>query len=223
MSVAKDATPTSVYLYFDETDVLIYVGVTSRGVRRQREHNSDKEWWRWVARQEVKHFDNRPDALVEEKRLIVKHLPPFNVAHNPTHERSRSAYLGLQAVRAAPMPTVVRRKTRRGLILTPLSEPLPGHVATLCSSPLDGRALIGELVRDRMSATPVSTPTRAKAGRVVDLRYVGGSLLVGVSGKYIPDEITHARAIVSMIKNRKPAGFEVQRVLVNEHLENGSL
>ena len=31
-------TPTSVYLYYDQHDILIYVGITSRGVRRNIEH-----------------------------------------------------------------------------------------------------------------------------------------------------------------------------------------
>ena len=64
--------PTSVYKYFDRSNLLLYVGITSRGVQRQSEHNSDKPWWNYVASQQIEHFSTREEALQREKDLAVK-------------------------------------------------------------------------------------------------------------------------------------------------------
>lgn len=85
--------PTSVYRYYDKTGVLLYVGITSRATARQREHNADKEWWAFVARQEVEHFPSRGAASDREKGLIRQFRPPFNTHHNPDHEVIRAVYL----------------------------------------------------------------------------------------------------------------------------------
>ena len=88
-------TLTSVYRYYDLNDLLLYVGITSRGTRRQDEHNATKEWWKFVARQEVEHYPSRSEASDREKKLIRSYRPPFNRQHNPGHELARSAYLDL--------------------------------------------------------------------------------------------------------------------------------
>lgn len=88
------SSPTSVYLYFDSADILVYVGVTSRGIARQREHNTDKEWWSFVARQEVEHYPTRAQALRRERDLIELLTPPFNSVHNP-NRAAREAYLAI--------------------------------------------------------------------------------------------------------------------------------
>jgi hypothetical protein len=86
-------TPTSIYKYYDRQDILVYVGITSRGVARNREHNADKEWWPYVCRQEVEHRPTRALALAREKQLIMAHRPPFNVQHNPDAGSLREIYL----------------------------------------------------------------------------------------------------------------------------------
>lgn len=96
-------TPTSVYLYYDHNDFLIYVGVTSRGIKRQVEHNTSKDWWQFVTRQEVEHFADRPEAMARERDLIVLHTPPFNTQHNPAASDVRSAYLLFRAAHSQPM------------------------------------------------------------------------------------------------------------------------
>jgi hypothetical protein len=84
---------TSVYRYYDQYDVLIYVGITGRGSSRNREHNLDKDWWPFVVRQDVDHFENRDLAHAHEVRLIQQFRPPFNSQHNPEARAMRSAYL----------------------------------------------------------------------------------------------------------------------------------
>lgn len=94
--------PTSVYRYYDEDGVLIYVGITGRGTRRNLEHSDKAAWWPFVARQEVEHYPTRKAALTRERSLIRKYRPPFNTQHNPDHTGIRAAYLRFAEV----LPTV---------------------------------------------------------------------------------------------------------------------
>lgn len=84
---------TSVYKYYDQIGILIYVGITNQESARNKQHNASKHWWHFVARQDVSHHESREGALAEERRLIQKHLPPFNVQHNAHHVDIKSAYL----------------------------------------------------------------------------------------------------------------------------------
>lgn len=89
---------TSVYRYYDRFELLLYVGITGRGTRRNDEHNKRAEWWPYVARQEVDHFATRQEAEDREKALIVKFRPPFNTAHNPDAVALKEIYLATLAV-----------------------------------------------------------------------------------------------------------------------------
>lgn len=89
---ARGDVPTSIYLYYDKFDVLLYIGITSRGITRNREHNADKAWWRYVVRQEVRHLSSREEAQRVERELIIRLRPPFNRQHNPGHEELADAY-----------------------------------------------------------------------------------------------------------------------------------
>ncbi len=113
-----EATPTSVYLYYDHYDFLIYVGVTSRGITRNREHNTTKEWWSFVARQEVEHFASRPEALKRERGLIRGHLPPFNTQHNSDHMNARIAYLHFRQARTLEPTSVTEWLKSQGKTLS---------------------------------------------------------------------------------------------------------
>lgn len=92
---------TSVYLYYDKLGVLLYVGITKRGPVRNDEHTA-KEWWPFVARQEIEHHDSRDVALARETMLIRQNRPPFNKQQNPEHPRLRAAYLTLFGPRTPP-------------------------------------------------------------------------------------------------------------------------
>lgn len=92
----EQGSPTSVYLYYDEHQILLYVGITSRGSRRQAEHNGDKEWWQYVDQQAVEHYETRREAAARERTLIDLHRPPFNVQGNPDHVATRAAYIAFR-------------------------------------------------------------------------------------------------------------------------------
>lgn len=100
-----DSQHTSLYLYYDKSDFLLYVGITSRGVARNREHDRGKEWWPYVARQEVEHLPSRVAALDRERALIQRHAPPFNVQHNSHHEAMRETYLAVRQISPTAEPS----------------------------------------------------------------------------------------------------------------------
>jgi hypothetical protein len=85
--------PTSVYRYYDKWGLLLYVGVTGRAGRRNREHSKYASFWPYVARQEVDHFPAPAQALACEAKLIRINRPPFNTIHNAEHVAARTAYL----------------------------------------------------------------------------------------------------------------------------------
>jgi len=89
---AHSDTPTSLYLYYDKFNVLLYVGITARGIRRNHEHAETQPWWRYVAHQEVTHLPSRRAALRVERETIIRRSPPFNRTHNPGHEELAAAY-----------------------------------------------------------------------------------------------------------------------------------
>jgi predicted GIY-YIG superfamily endonuclease len=93
MNDSPNGDATSLYLYYDRRNVLLYVGITSRGMVRNSEHNKTKEWWPHVSRQDVRHYATRDDALAVERALIVEHRPPFNSQHNCDHQVLAAAYL----------------------------------------------------------------------------------------------------------------------------------
>ena len=101
--------PTSVYLYYDRLGVLLYVGITKRGSRRQQEHNERAEWWPFVAKQEIEHYDTRDVATARETMLIRERRPPFNQQQNPDHPKLRAAYLTLFAPRSRVHREIVAR------------------------------------------------------------------------------------------------------------------
>jgi hypothetical protein len=57
---------------------VIYVGVTSTGLRRHREHGREMEWWPEVAFMKIDHYETRAQALEAEAAGIRRHRPKYN-------------------------------------------------------------------------------------------------------------------------------------------------
>ncbi len=111
-----ETTPTCVYRYYDRFDVLLYVGVTSRGTARNFEHHQHAEFWPYVARQEVEHLEDRGQALAFERSQIREHRPPFNKQHNLDCASMKEAYLAFieaQGDSSGPFMDVYRRLGKR--------------------------------------------------------------------------------------------------------------
>jgi hypothetical protein len=77
-SVTGISHATSLYRFYDAEDRLLYVGVTSVGPSRWREHEQFRAWWRLVVRSTVEHFDDRPSALAAERAAILAEKPLHN-------------------------------------------------------------------------------------------------------------------------------------------------
>lgn len=144
-------TATSVYRYYDEYDVLIYVGITSRGAKRNAEHYKSKAWWPMVVRQEVEHYSTRDEAAAREVTLIRQHQPPYNTQHN---EDSRRARLTYEAVRtklpAEPIdPLSMARDLGKALPLTDVTSAENGcqFITDAAHVPLAGKLVLNGVVR----------------------------------------------------------------------------
>lgn len=84
----------SVYQYHDKVGVLLYVGVTSRNVRRTQEHAETKSWWPLTTGSVIEHYPTREMALAREEELIRRYKPPFNTIHNDRKAKSLAHYSG---------------------------------------------------------------------------------------------------------------------------------
>lgn len=151
---------TSVYLYYDEHDVLIYVGITGRGIARNVEHNKSRPWWQYVARQEIEHFPGRALAHAREVALIEQHSPPFNVQHNREHQQMAQAYLEVRAaVDSNRDPVGLLRASGGQIPLALLDEDVRGN---------------GRLVRFRTEARHAPIAGRLQHVAGAKLSYNGG-------------------------------------------------
>lgn len=70
--------PTSVYRFYNEHDLLLYVGITSQGTQRFTQHRAEKDWWPEVSRIEVENFQTREEALHRETEIIRQECPLYN-------------------------------------------------------------------------------------------------------------------------------------------------
>lgn len=185
MSVPPELTtpdvPTSVYLYYDQHDLLLYVGVTGRRTMRNMEHASDKEWWQFVTRQKVEHFPDRPAALAREKQLILEYRPPFNRQHNADWQSLRESYLAFAASTEPGdvSPLQLYRWLNRTLPLTAL----PGHRHALVT--LAEHSPIATRVVPPGEADRIGLHTHRKCGYVQSSEVRGPFLVLHMS-KVVP-------------------------------------
>lgn len=204
MRASTDSTgqQTSVYLYYDEFGMLIYVGITGRGARRNFEHNATKDWWPFVARQEVEHYPTRGQALARERALIRDNAAPFNVQHNPWHAEVNAAYRGLRNTIAELGDAVDRVRSDRRVELRFLRmAPHGAHLITR----LEDAPLVA------MLALP-SAKVRTNAGRATDFQRVGPLLTFRVRGpqmRQIVGGLMHLK-----FDSLKPVRFGVRSITV---------
>lgn len=168
---------TSVYTYFDEHGVLLYVGITKRRTQRQTEHNGSKAWWKYVVRQEVDHYPTRERAARVEKALIKEFRPPFNIQHNPDHEALREAYTGF---RSKATNSVVEMLTadRVARLINMNAQGFQNSVK-LTSIPADERLV--SMVDLNFPVERIHTVTGGRKGYVRSIERPGGVLTVWVN------------------------------------------
>ncbi|MFJ3601877.1 GIY-YIG nuclease family protein [Streptomyces anulatus] len=76
------SAPTAVYRLRDNTQQLLYVGISDDPLRRWPEHAKDKPWWQDVANFSIEWFGSRPEALTAEALAIKSERPLHNIVHN---------------------------------------------------------------------------------------------------------------------------------------------
>ncbi len=75
-----------VYILFDVSNDLLYVGITDRGPVRLAEHYRHKSWFSHVCRVEFERYETRADSERREKYLIQERAPLHNIQHNKGHQ-----------------------------------------------------------------------------------------------------------------------------------------
>ena len=70
---------TTLYRYFDAEGRLLYVGITTAGIRRARGHVDHSAWWLRAASATFEHFSNLEAALAAEDAAIKAEKPLFNI------------------------------------------------------------------------------------------------------------------------------------------------
>lgn len=126
-----------VYRYFDDEDVLLYVGESADPSRRAQDHANAQQWWPEVARVEVATFLNASAAKAEEARAIRDERPVYNLAGAPRpfrrgdraadRDRSRQAWRGANRP-GQPVPASCRRhrleaRRQAALVTDPSDRP----------------------------------------------------------------------------------------------------
>ena len=173
----------SIYRYYDEHRVLIYVGITARGNRRNLEHGDGADWWPFVAHQKVDHVETRAKALAQERELIRRYRPPFNKPHNPDWESMRAAYLAFREGSASDdwSPTKAWQAVGRQLKVRPYLAADEGQNLWTLVTTAEAAPIIPYLGRTNGKIRVYANGERV--GRIHDVRPTGLVAAILVQGK----------------------------------------
>lgn len=199
---------TSVYLYYDARNTLIYVGITDRGITRNREHNGRAEWWQYVARQEVEHLPTRREAEYRERELIRAWRPPFNKQHNPQYAEARAEYLAWIALPPVDAAALARTLNKR----LPLKVVDQSDGQLILSSHLEHEAVV-RLIRPIEPGEKINVA--GHSSRSVQVAQNGGLLLVCVRQQTnrFPSDVAYGAAGFKF-ETQKPPAFRLTRIYV---------
>jgi len=81
-----------VYTAESESGQILYVGISHQPKCRIKQHKLKSGWFNRAAKITQQAFNNRYEAMDEERRLILKHKPPFNVSQNPDFKKRANKY-----------------------------------------------------------------------------------------------------------------------------------
>jgi len=207
---------TSLYFYYDVNDTLIYLGITDRGITRNREHNSRAEWWPFVARQEVQHFTTRRAAEAEERELIRRYRPPFNKQHNPYYKEVREEYLAWVA-----QPPVDARELALSLgKRVPLRVIEQDEFRLILGSSLEHSAVV---LRIRPKGPTERITVSGYSARVSQVHWHAGLLLVHVTPRTSSFPMVASGAAGIKFESQKPASFRLVTIHVAPRVAGDSL
>ncbi len=78
----RPGVPGVVYRMFNAAGDLLYIGCTTRFIRRMTDHEHNRPWWSEVASITVEHFESGYQAAKAEAVAIRSEAPRHNVQHN---------------------------------------------------------------------------------------------------------------------------------------------
>lgn len=75
---------TQLYRHFDESNSLLYVGISLSTFNRLSQHRDHSEWFKKVKNVTIEHFSTREEAMAAERTAIKSENPKFNIAMRKT-------------------------------------------------------------------------------------------------------------------------------------------
>lgn len=71
----------SLYRHYDAFGRLLYVGISLSAVERLARHRVESHWVSHIARIEITAYGSRNDAVLAERRAIMRESPAHNILH----------------------------------------------------------------------------------------------------------------------------------------------
>jgi predicted GIY-YIG superfamily endonuclease len=75
---------TQLYRHFDESNNLLYVGISLSAFHRLSQHRDHSEWFKKIKNLTIEHFATREEAMAAERKAIKSENPKFNIAMRKT-------------------------------------------------------------------------------------------------------------------------------------------
>jgi len=79
---AEQSDSHVLYRFYDDTEQLLYVGITANPPQRFKAHRADKHWWSTVSTVRLQTFMSRRELESAEREAIKSERPIYNVTHN---------------------------------------------------------------------------------------------------------------------------------------------
>ncbi|MEU0493458.1 helix-turn-helix domain-containing protein [Nocardiopsis sp. NPDC006139] len=86
----RDNGPTVLYRYYDEEDLLLYIGISNDMRHRLSGHEKASTWMDFAVRSTIERFPTRDEAEAAEREQIGAHRPLFNSQFNDYPERQKN-------------------------------------------------------------------------------------------------------------------------------------
>lgn len=104
--------PTALYRFFDDTDALLYFGITVNSKARDYQHASKSAWWPEAVRKDIQWYETWVEADEAEKASIITEQPRHNIAGATSPPKPQSA--PRRALRGVSPATNARLRTAAG-------------------------------------------------------------------------------------------------------------
>lgn len=85
----NSSNPCFLYKMFNSNNEALYIGIANDSDRRIYGHKTSAKWFSFVSRIDVLKYENRSDAAMDEKILIRRLRPVYNVHHNKKPSKAK--------------------------------------------------------------------------------------------------------------------------------------